>query len=116
MMAVINVSAVFEYGCPGRVVRGVGGKESGSVGAEAAAMKVMMAKGMMSSGGGEDEKMDVDERPQVQQTKGTNRISPAASEAEDTHVPCEEVVEHPPAFKYALRHPRGRLRHMHTQA
>jgi protein SMG6 len=112
MMAVINVGAVFEYGRPGGVLRRVGGKEGGGVAVEAAAMKVMMAKKMMTSGGGEDEKMDVDERPQVRQTNGTNQISPAASEAEDTHVPREEVVEHPPAFKYAMQLTFAMLEHV----
>lgn len=116
MMGVVNIGAVFEYGRPGTVLRRVGGKEMGSgVGTEVAAMKVMMAKKVLSGGNVtspvDEETMEVDEprRLPVVRTFGSHQISPTTSE-------CEEVVQHeddhPPSFKYALQLTFAMLSHV----
>ena len=113
MMGVINVGAIFEYGRPGAVLRRAGGKEVGGVGfgvtTEAATIKVMVAKKMLSGGSSvgaaDEEKMDVDElrvvRPPL--SSGGQQISPAASEGEAEDTQHEDDYEHPPSFKYALQ-------------
>ncbi|KAF9466407.1 hypothetical protein BDZ94DRAFT_220383 [Collybia nuda] len=103
MMAIVNIGAIYEYGRPGGVLRRVGGKEGG-VGAEAAAMKVMMAKKMMGVNGGEDEKMDVDGQH--------SQASPTTSDAGDSQMPREEAEDHPPAFKYSLQLTFAMLEHV----
>jgi protein SMG6 len=122
MMGTINIGAVFEYGRPGAVLRRVGGKETGSgVATEVVAMKVMMAKKVLSGGNvighADEENMDVDEprrspvlRPSL--LSGGNQISPAASEGEAEDTQHEDDFDHPPSFKYALQLTFAMLSHV----
>jgi hypothetical protein len=81
MMAVINISAVLEYGRPSGVLKkagGVGGRETSS----AAGMRVMAKRGLL-----DEESMDVD----------GDTVSPALSEA------TSSTIEYPLPFKLALQ-------------
>jgi protein SMG6 len=122
MMGIINIGAVFEYGRPGAVLRRVGGKETGSgVATEVAAMKVMMAKKVLSGGNvigpGNEENMEVDEprrspilRPSL--LSGGHQISPATSEGEAEDTQHEDDYDYPPSFKYALQLAFAMLSHV----
>ena len=123
MMGVINIGAIFEYGRPGAVLRRVGGKEAGSgVTNEVAAMKVMMAKKVLSGGNtvvpaNDEETMDVDDprrSPVVHASllSGGQQISPAVSEAGVEDTQHEDDYDRPPSFKYALQLTFAMLSHV----
>ncbi|RDB24144.1 hypothetical protein Hypma_008825 [Hypsizygus marmoreus] len=106
MMGVINVASLFEYGKPGSVLGRVGGKEPGVA-------TVVITKPALNAGGGDDEKMDVDEprrtSPLAPPARSTHQISPATSEAEADETPARE---YPTSFKYALQITFAMLSHV----
>ena len=110
MMAIVNITSVFEYGRPGGVLGRLGGKE-------AMATTIVMTKTVA-----EDERMDIDEpkktSPLVLASQASSvQVSPAASEAGDAPppvvpTPARASPEHPPAFKYALQLTFAMLSHV----
>ncbi|KAG6821141.1 hypothetical protein H0H93_005361 [Arthromyces matolae] len=93
MMAVINISAIFEYGRHGSVLGRMGGKDS-----VVAAATVVITKPTMN----DDEKMDVDSSPRIStsHSAASHQHSPPSTEANIGH---DHGNEPPPSFKYALQ-------------
>lgn len=97
MMAIVNISAVYEYGKPAGVLKrmaGVGSKEDvAGVAAGVAGMRVMAKRAR------DEEKMDVDDDNEGgDQSKARSQASPPMSEVEG-----EPPLEFPMPFKLALR-------------
>ena len=105
MMAVINISSVFEYGRPSGILRKVGCVGSKEVNGPqaAAAMRVMAKKaaagvpGSTHLGGVDEERMDVDDE---------HRGDAGIKSSEDA------LPEQPPAFKFALQLTFSMLSHV----
>ncbi|KAF9483772.1 hypothetical protein BDN70DRAFT_904058 [Pholiota conissans] len=99
MMASINVAAVLEYGRPNGVLRKVGcvGTREANGPQVAAAMRVMAKKAAAGVPGSipiDEERMDVDESPIAHHTEAHTH----GADSEDS-----ALLEHPPAFKYAVQ-------------
>ncbi|KAG1842160.1 hypothetical protein DFJ58DRAFT_666167, partial [Suillus subalutaceus] len=91
MMAVVNIGAMFEYGCPSGVLRKVGGIGARDIGAGGPAVKVAkkyQAMPAFHNEDGEEKRMDMD-------AEGAPQTSPVPS---DTNMPAELPV----SFKLAL--------------
>jgi protein SMG6 len=105
MMAVVNISAMLEYGKPSGVLRKRGGVGARDLAAISTGMRVMTKRGAL-----EEEKMDIDEQqhgrsPDLKATITAIQTSPTLALAEAT-------TEPPASFKLALQLTFAMLTHV----